>query len=304
MTTDLAPASAGRRATGPHSTTGGGLLAAVGAERVEFGCCDTTFLVHVEGVRAGAAARRAVATARDLESQLNAFDPASAVSALNRDGVVENEHVARIVERGLEYAERTGGRFDVRQGETEHRLKRYIRGETEAFSAAFTDGAVSVDGDRVEADVPLDLNGLAKGYLVDRAAGALAGVGRRGFVDGGGDVSPPTGPVAIESPYGDEKPLKILDTDRAIATSGSYRRRRGDVDHVYDPARGRVGATSELVTVVAARDCTEADALATTLAASHPEEALDLAEGWPGLEAFLVTDGVFRETEGFADHVA
>jgi len=287
-----------------ESTTGMDLHRYVGAEHLNFSCCDTAFSVHVEGVRARAAARRARETTFELESQLNAFDEGSAVAALNRTGRVENAHVARLVERGLEYAERTGGRFDVRQGETEHRVKRYLRGDADDFSAAFSDGHVTVEGDRVEADVVLDLNGLAKGYVVDRGAEALSGLGRRGFVDGGGDMSPPTGRIAVESPYGDETPLKVLETDWAVASSGSYRRYRGGTDHIYDPERGRVGAQSELVTVVAARDCMEADALATTLAASHPEEAIELAEGWPDLETFLVTDGVFRETEGFHDHVA
>lgn len=294
MTTEL------ETATNLHA----GLLGAVGHERVEFGCCDTTFAIDVAGFGASQAARRARETALALEGQLDAFDEASAVATLNRKGTVENPQVAIVVRRGLEYAERTAGRFDIRQGETEHQVKRFIREEADAVGASFTDGRVVVTGDRVEADVAVDLNGLAKGYIVDRAARALAGIGRRGFVDGGGDLSPPTGPVAIESPYGDETPLRVLDTEWAVATSGSYRRRRGDVDHIYAPDRGRVGACSELVTVVAARDCMEADALATALAASPPDEALALIETWAGVEALLVSDGVFRESEGFEGHVA
>lgn len=79
---------------------------------------------------------------------------------------------------------------------------------------------MTVDDTTVETDGMLDLNGLAKGYIVDQATDALGGVGRREFVSGGGDMSPPTGPVAIESPYGDQRPLKTLDTAWAIATSG------------------------------------------------------------------------------------
>ena len=125
------------------------------------------------------------------------------------------------------------------------------------------------------------------------------------FVDGGGDMSPPIGPIAVESPYGeDDAPLRVLDTDWAVATSGSYRRRRGGLDHVYAPDADRVGARSELVTVVTARDCMEADAMATTLAASPAAAALELAESWGGLEALVVTGGVVRETGGFRDHVA
>lgn len=270
--------------------------------RTEFRCCDTAFVVSVAGVGAARAADRAEQTARQLEAQLDAFDPDSAVSRLNRTGRVENPHVAAAVDRGLEYRDRTNGAFDVRRGEFEHAIKAYLRGAADGVEATPGGGAVAVDGDAVTATAPVDLNGLAKGYVVDRAAEALAGVGRAGFVDGGGDIAHPTGPVAIESPYGDAGPVAVLDTEWDVATSGGYRRRRGEVDHVYDPRDGRVGAVADLVTVVARRDCTEADALATTLAALPTEAALDLAAGWDGLEALLLADGVFHRTEGFRDH--
>jgi thiamine biosynthesis lipoprotein len=48
----------------------------------------------------------------------------------------------------------------------------------------------------------------------------------------------------------------------------------------------------------------EADALATTLAASSLDDARSLAEQWPGLEVLIVHDGVFHTTDGFRAHVA
>ncbi|SFC43672.1 thiamine biosynthesis lipoprotein [Halobiforma haloterrestris] len=283
-----------------------GMSARLGDARLSFRCCDTDFVVHATGYRANATAARARRIAQSLERELNAFDPDSAVSKLNRTGRAENEHVARLVRRGLEYHERTDGVFDVRQGRLEHDLKAYLRGNCESPPARFDDGTIEVDGDRVTVveGTALDLNGLAKGYVVDRAAAALSGLGRQGFVSGGGDMTPPTGPVAVESPYGDARPLRVLETDWYVATSGGYRRRRGGVDHVYDPTRGDIGARHETVTVVAERDCTEADALATALAAMPLSDALDLASAWSGLEALVVHDGVFHTTEGFDNHVA
>ncbi|WP_265108274.1 FAD:protein FMN transferase [Halosolutus halophilus] len=275
----------------------------LGDARRNFRCCDTDFAVRTTGYRADVAADRARGTALSLEAELDAFDSESAVARLNRTGRVENEHVARLVRRGLEYVERTHGVFDVRHGAVEHDLKAYLRGDRETLSTTFDTGSVRVDGDRVVTETKLDLNGLAKGYIVDRAAAAAAGPGRSGFVSGGGDVSPPTGPIAVESPYGDARPLKVLETDWSVATSGGYRRRRDGVDHVYDPTTNRVGSRHETVTVVANRDCMEADAIATTLAAMSLSDALELAEGWPDLEAFVVHRGVFRTTEGFDDHV-
>ncbi|SEQ92938.1 FAD:protein FMN transferase [Natrinema salaciae] len=275
----------------------------LGDTSLEFRCCDTDFVVRMTGYHADDAAERARKTALSLEAELNAFDPESTVACLNRTGRVENEHVARLVRRGLEYSERTGGVFDIRQGAVEHDLKAYLRGDRKSISPAFETGSVRVDGDCVVTETELDLNGLAKGYIVDRATAAAAGPGRRGFVSGGGDMSPPTGPIAVESPYGDLRPLKVLETDWNVATSGGYRRERDGVDHVYDPTTERLGARHESVTVVAQRDCMEADALATTLAALPLSDALERAAAWPGLEAFVVHDGVFRTTEGFDAHV-
>jgi len=136
-------------------------------------------------------------TAESLEAQLNAFDEASAVSHLDREGEVVNEHVARIVRRG----------------------------DNETPPTEFDTGTVRISRLHVTTDVEVDLNGLTKGYVVDWASEALAGLGRRGVVSGG-DMSPPTGPVGIESPYGDETPLKTLDTNWHVATSGGCRRSR------------------------------------------------------------------------------
>lgn len=274
-----------------------------GDDHRTFDCCDTTFRLRVAGVRARTAARVARETAVRLERQLDAFDDASAVSQLNSDGAVQNEHLARIVRRGLEYYDRTEQVFDIHQGRVEHDLKAYLRGDDDALPETFDTGTVTVDGPRVSTDVPLDLNGLAKGYIVDRVAAVLDGLGRRGFVSGGGDMSPPSGPVAIESPYGDDRPLKTLDTEWAIATSGGYRRQRNGIDHVYDPTTGRLGSRHDVITVLARRDCMEADALATTLSALPLDDALSVAERWEGLEALLVHDGVFHTTEGFNRHV-
>ena len=220
----------------------------------EFNCCDTTFRIQATGIRADAAMTAARETAESLEAQLNAFDEASDISHLNREGEVTNEHVARIVRRGLEYNDRTEGVFDIHQGRLEQDLKTFLRDNSETLPTRFDTGTVHVSGSRVTTDVELDLNGLAKGYVVDRASEALAGLGRRGFVSGGGDMSPPTGPVAIESPYGDDTPLKVLDTDWNVATSGGYRRSRNGTDHIYDSTTESLGARHESVTVVARRD--------------------------------------------------
>jgi thiamine biosynthesis lipoprotein len=281
----------------------GGLYEYIGQEVREFRCCDTEFVIQATGIRAVSAVDTVRRKIHHLEQQLDAFDDSSAVSKLNSKGEVQNEHIARLVNRGLEYYDRTNQLFDIHQGRVEQDLKAYLRGDEDTLPESFETGTITVEGDHVSADVPLDLNGLAKGYIVDQAATTLQGLGRNGFVSGGGDMSPPTGPVAVESPYDDEKPLRTLDTNWAVASSGDYRRHRGGTDHVYDPTSERLSSRHESVTVLSRRDCMEADALATTLSALPLDDALSLAEGWDGLESLVIHDGIFHSTDGFDSHV-
>lgn len=272
---------------------------------VDFACCDTTWHIRADG--AAPAVWDAVEGARQrvlgLAAILDAFDPKSAVGRLNRGAVVDDAHVAALVERGEEYHERTRGVFSIVHGSWEHAIKRYIRGSTDASPVQASPARYGVRGSRVATSAPLDLNGLAKGYIVDRAQAALDVTGVHGFVDGGGDIARPTGPVAIDAPGSPERTLGILDTRWNVATSGNSKRQRGRIDHIYDPRSGRVGARHEQVTVVARRDCMEADALATVLAAMSLDEGHRLVAEWPGLEALWVTKGRLVASDGFGDHV-
>lgn len=276
-------------------------LAARATARRAFRCCDTTWNVLVAGPRPEAKALEAEAAARALEAKLNAFDASSAVARLNRDGRVEDAHVARIVRRGLEYLERTAGAFDVRHGRVENAVKRHIRGAP-LERVAFEPAAVSVHEDVVETTAPLDLNGLAKGYIVDRVAETLRSGRHRGLVDGGGDIATPVGPVAVEDASRPGRRIALLDTDWNVATSSGLQRRRGDVQHIYDPRSGRLAASHDQVTVVARRDCMEADALATTLALLPTPEALALVDRWDGVETMIVQGGEIVTSRGWMEH--
>lgn len=290
----------------------GGLFDADEPLVVSFRCCDTIVTLQCRGVRRTKALRDAKTRMHALETTLNAFDETSAVTQLNRTGDVNNEHVALLVERGLEYRDRTEGVFDITNGTFEHDLKTYLRGNRDQpprFNQSSQAGrrgsdAVTVDGSHVTTDRPLDLNGLAKGYIVDRTAATLNAIGRTGFVNGGGDISSPTGPVEVESPYGDDTGLTILDTTWNIATSAGYNRRRGETEHIYNPRHGRRRSPHDIVTAVAKRDTMEADALATTLAALSLDDALELVDGWPGAEALIVHSGVYHRSRDFEAHEA
>lgn len=149
----------------------------------------------------------------------------------------------------------------------------------------------------------LDLSGIAKGFAVDLAimrleqlgishalmeiGGELRGVGVR--VDG------LPWWVDLETPPGSGAPLaRIGLTGWAIATSGSYRRRRevgkSSWQHTLDPATGTPIDNGVLAATVLHPGCMQADALAGALMVLGPEQGLACAEAH-GIPARIVSTG-------------
>lgn len=147
----------------------------------------------------------------------------------------------------------------------------------------------------------VDLNAIAKGYIVDRGvAAAAASVGVVDvLVNAGGDLRH-TGPevvrVGVEDPDAvGGAPLAVLVLgEGAIATSGSVHRgfRIGGewFGHVLDPRTGRP-VQARPSTTVRAPDAMTADALATVAGVLGWTEAAAVISGVPGAGALAVLPG-------------
>lgn len=154
------------------------------------------------------------------------------------------------------------------------------------------------------APVTLDLNGIAKGFGVDRLAETLSKFGVHDAlvgIDGEmramgtrADGQPWT--VAVEAPNRTRRaPHSILAlTDCAVATSGDYRHfveaggRR--LSHTMNPARGAPLTSSPASVTVIAPTCAIADAWATALMVLGPEAGTTVARK-VGIDAlFLLRD--------------
>lgn len=147
----------------------------------------------------------------------------------------------------------------------------------------------------------LDLGGIAKGYAVDHAIATLRALGvSSALVDAGGDLyalgSHPDGSpwkVGIQDPNREGRILSqtLLLKDRAVATSGDYRRfaeiQGKRYSHIIDPRTGRPAEHMASVTVVAA-NATDADALSTAFTVLGPEKSLELAKELPGMEVMML----------------
>jgi FAD:protein FMN transferase len=176
--------------------------------------------------------------------------------------------------------------------------------ELEAAVAAVRRRHWSLDGAARTAthlsDTPLALNSFAKSYIIGHAADAVLGVESvtAVVVNIGGDLvvrGAWTEPVNIADPLSDaensEPIAQLLVRNRAVATSGNYRRgvQIGDrfYSHIVDPRTGQPVDHVISSTVVAA-DAAEAGALATAFSVLTPEESRRLAAGLPGVEFLLV----------------
>lgn len=161
-------------------------------------------------------------------------------------------------------------------------------------------------------DAPLMLNSFAKSYIIRHAAeAALATAGVSGIVVNiGGDLVVAgewREPVWVSDPRADaenDQPVcRLAISDRAIATSGNYR--RGELiaghwySHIVDPRTGQP-ADEILSATVVAPDATDAGALATAFNVLTPEESRQLAATLPGVDYLILTrDGRRFESAGW-----
>ena len=147
---------------------------------------------------------------------------------------------------------------------------------------------------------PLILNSFTKSYIVDRAAAvALQTPGVTSVVlNIGGDLAvrgKATDTINVVDPLSDaenSEPIAVLNVgDRAVATSGNYRRGfeigGRHYSHIVDPRTGRTAEDIIGATVVAPK-AVDAGALATALCVLTPEQSRKLVKSVPGAEYLLV----------------
>lgn len=160
---------------------------------------------------------------------------------------------------------------------------------------------------------PLSLNGIAKGYIVERACDAaisevpgVTGV----MLNVGGDLrvrGAIEGTIGIAAPWADSEssePLGYIEVkDRSVATSG--RSQRGFqiggrwYSHILDPRSGWPVARVAAATVIAERSV-DADAFAKACNILEPAECLRLARSLPGIEFLIVErDGRTTRSDGW-----
>jgi thiamine biosynthesis lipoprotein len=258
-----------------------------------------------------------------VEELASRYIPTSGVARWNarQEPAAElGTELAAVVARSLVVAEMSDGAFDptiapvvdlwdfedgtrVPSGPEVLRALAYV-------DHAFVDVAANEGVVSAPVGTKLDLDGIVKGYAVDRALGVLAERGvSAAIVDAGGDIGflgePLNGTawrVGVKHPRRDGL-LGILAADGgSVATSGDYQRfievEGVRYHHLIDPKTGYPARELASATVWT-RSALDADALATAVFVMGPEDGLALAERLRGVEALVVTpDGEVLGTGG------
>ena len=277
-------------------------------ERALLGFGTTLWLraAHHDGSTVERALDAAVQAIRHVEAQMSLFDPASAVSRLNRDGELQNPdaHLLRVLQLARQVAARSAGAFDVTvqphwlAWDAARRLGRMPTRQALSKARALVGWrGVEADAARVFLRRPgmaITLNGIAQGYAADLARERLAAHGIEHALLDTGEWAPlghaPGGlpwTLAVAGPRGGtggaaQAVAALQARGRSVATSSdAHTAFTADLrhHHIFDPRSGESPTRLASVTVVAP-SCALADALTKVMFMGDTAHALALAAHW------------------------
>jgi FAD:protein FMN transferase len=261
---------------------------------------------------------KAVAEMRRLEALLSEWKPESEIGQVNAhagEWVSIGPESTQVIERGLWAGKLSRGSFDITfqalskvwkfGSAQEDKPKLPTPAEVEKLRKLVDYRRVELDqvGHRVRIgkDQQMGLGGIAKGYIVDRAAAVLHECGVQGFLaQAGGDLfgsgrKPDGSPwvSGVQDPRG--KPgefFAVLElTDHAFSTAGDYARAYvvggKRYHHIIDPKTGYPATACRSVTIWAP-DATTADGVDDAVFILGPEQGLKLVESLDGVGAVIV----------------
>ena len=236
----------------------------------------------------------------------------------NTEGFVSvSEDTLKTVERAIYYGELSDGRFDITIAPVSALwdFKNQVIPSRDEISEALQNvdyhsveiknGEIALNGSQI------DLGGIAKGYIADKAAEYLKEKGvKKALVNFGGNIrTVGRYNIGIKKPFDDSVIASIELSDKCAVTSGIYERyieKDGKIyHHILDPKTG-YGVENELaaVTVIGekALDC---DALSTVCMLSGTEDGLEIINNTAGTEAVFIdrennitlSSGLYREND-------
>ena len=248
----------------------------------------------------------------------------SELSRINRDAgsapVPVSAEMARLLARANDFAQLSGGAFDITYAAVGHLYdyRKRIKPDEAALAQAraavgYRNLMLDMRGRTVRfarAGMRIDLGGFAKGHAVDNAASILRHRGiRHAIVSAGGDsrvIGDRRGrpwTIGVRDPRRAGEMAAVLPLeDTSISTSGDYER-YFDADgvrfhHVIDPSTGRSPASVHSVTILA-EDGLTTEALSKSVFVLGVEKGMRLIEAQRGVDAVVVdANGALHYSSG------
>ncbi|HYQ40401.1 MAG TPA: FAD:protein FMN transferase [Polyangiaceae bacterium] len=273
---------------------------------------------QVDSLEVRSAMTRALAEMQRLEALLSEWRDDSEVGQINshpEQWVHVGPETFAVISRGLSAGKASGGAFDITfqamsdvwkfGSAADATPKVPSKAEIEQRRRLVDYRTVELDPSAQAVRLPkahkIGLGGIAKGFIVDRAADVLKRAGVQAFlVQAGGDLygagrKPDGSPwlSGIMDPRGPEGSsfATIELTDHAFSTAGDYARSyvigKRRYHHIIDPHTGYPATASRSVTVWA-DDATTADAIDDAVFIMGPQAGLELVEATPGVGAVIV----------------
>lgn len=255
----------------------------------------------------------------ELERTLSRTVKDSDVYRLNNtEGFVPvTEDTLKTVERALYYADLSGGRFDITIAPVSALwdFKNQVIPSKDEISEALQNvdyhsikiknGEISLNGSQI------DLGGIAKGYIADKAAEYLKEKGvKKALVNFGGNICT-VGEynIGIKKPFDDSVIASVKLKDKCIVTSGIYERfieKDGRIyHHILDTKTG-YGVENELSAVtVIGKKAIDCDALSTVCMLLGTQKGLEIINKTAQTEAVFIdrennitlSSGLYREND-------
>lgn len=253
----------------------------------------------------------------DVDAQMSIWRPDSELLRLNQQPVKTairlSPDMERVLSLALTIGRASGGAFDIGVGDAvqawgfgpqeadEHTIRHVMASHRQpAFHT------LELDKNNVykHSPITLNLNGIAKGFGVDRLAETLLNFGIKAALVGiDGELralglcpDSEAWTVAIEAPFKSRREPHsiVLLQDAAIATSGDYRHwinvQGRHLSHTIDPGRGTPLIASPASVTVVAPTCAQADAWATALMVIGPDKADVIVKRYNLSALFLMRD--------------
>lgn len=250
----------------------------------------------------------------DYENKLSRTINTSEISAINSakgSKTQVSEQTAELIKKAIKYSELSNGKFDITIApvsslwdfKSESPAPPNDSQIKEALSHVNYKN-ISVEGNTVELldeSAAIDLGGIAKGYIGDKAKEFLIEKGvTKALINLGGNIlvicpENDSLKIGIQDPNGQEGALSgaISTNGNSLVTSGIYQRcfeYNGKLyHHILDTSTGYPVDNNLASVTIIGPESADCDALSTTVFCLGAEEGLKLVNSLDGYEAVIIT---------------